>query len=273
MATPAEDLNAKLRQEAMFRPKLVAYNQRLVQDFTRKYAITGLTPDFSEYDEELSTILFDHYKATGEIFSNSLGEEMPDDVSVTDREFEIIAAALLAHFLTRASKVSAEINATTQGDAEDAISFGHAEREATPQLGAVETAAIAGAALSRKLRGRLTATVTTETQVPAEQSKLAEAEVLSGIPPSISTGTLQRVEVTKEWVTVGDDLVRPAHVAADGAIVNINQPFKVGGEQLMVPGDESLGATAGNIINCRCSAEYDTDEIVNLRQERAAWQL
>ena len=79
---------------------------------------------------------------------------------------------------------------------------------------------------------------------------------------------MRDVAVTKTWVTVGDERVRPAHVAADDQIVNINQPFRVGGELLFIPGDTSLGATVGNVIRCRCAAVTDKGEVFAIRREQ-----
>lgn len=58
----------------------------------------------------------------------------------------------------------------------------------------------------------------------------------------------------KEWITRGDDLVRPAHRDADGQVRASGEPFEVGGEELRFPRDESLGATIGNTANCRCAS-------------------
>jgi HK97 family phage portal protein len=60
----------------------------------------------------------------------------------------------------------------------------------------------------------------------------------------------------KAWLSSHGPNVRPAHAAAEQATIDnpipLDQPFEVGGEQLMYPGDDSLGASAGNIINCQC---------------------
>lgn len=58
--------------------------------------------------------------------------------------------------------------------------------------------------------------------------------------------------ITKVWRAVGDSKTRPAHRAASGQVRLLDEPFIVGGEKLMYPGDWSLGASAGNTINCRC---------------------
>ncbi len=51
---------------------------------------------------------------------------------------------------------------------------------------------------------------------------------------------------------MGDEVVREAHVLADGQIVPLEDFFFVDGESLFEPGDPR--GSAGNIINCRCSS-------------------
>lgn len=55
----------------------------------------------------------------------------------------------------------------------------------------------------------------------------------------------------KEWLSTQDDRVRPAHAAADGQIVGLDQPFIVGSSLLMFPGDKS--AFVEDWIQCRCT--------------------
>jgi len=55
----------------------------------------------------------------------------------------------------------------------------------------------------------------------------------------------------KRWVTARDEAVRDAHASdGEGQVVAINEPFIVGGEELMFPGDPQ--ASAENTVNCRC---------------------
>ena len=54
-----------------------------------------------------------------------------------------------------------------------------------------------------------------------------------------------------EWLATRDDRVRPAHADADGQVVKVGSPFKVGGESLLYPHDPN--GSAGNTINCRCT--------------------
>jgi vacuolar-type H+-ATPase subunit H len=65
-------------------------------------------------------------------------------------------------------------------------------------------------------------------------------------------------KMKKQWVSTADDRSRDEHLQADGQIVDIDKPFRVGGEDLMYPGDES--GSAGNTINCRCTMVNIVDD-------------
>lgn len=60
----------------------------------------------------------------------------------------------------------------------------------------------------------------------------------------------------KVWNTIIDGREREWHNEANQTVLPINEPFEVGGELLMYPLDTSLGASADNIANCRCTATY-----------------
>lgn len=62
------------------------------------------------------------------------------------------------------------------------------------------------------------------------------------------------VDLVKEWGATEDARTRPDHAQADGQLREIDEPFDVGGEKLMFPGDPS--GSAGQVINCRCVALY-----------------
>lgn len=65
------------------------------------------------------------------------------------------------------------------------------------------------------------------------------------------------IVLKKEWQSAHDARTRDAHIAADGQKVEVEQPFIVGGERLMNPGDPS--GSAWNIMNCRCTTVADID--------------
>ena len=96
--------------------------------------------------------------------------------------------------------------------------------------------------LRKKQSGRVDTIKITETQTAAEGSK------------EIAKKAEEKDK--KVWITVLDSKVRDSHVFAHGQEKLIDQPFEVGGEALKHPGDGSLGASIGNVVNCRCSAIY-----------------
>ncbi|MGK5512197.1 phage minor head protein [Brevibacillus formosus] len=57
----------------------------------------------------------------------------------------------------------------------------------------------------------------------------------------------------KRWRAANNKRTRKDHKEANGQTVDINKPFKVGGEKLMHPGDPS--ASAKQIVKCRCTMQ------------------
>lgn len=66
----------------------------------------------------------------------------------------------------------------------------------------------------------------------------------------------------KQWAAFIDDKTRDSHADANGQVRDFDEPFDVGGVQLMHPGDPS--GPAAEIINCRCDElpVIDGDETV-----------
>ena len=58
----------------------------------------------------------------------------------------------------------------------------------------------------------------------------------------------------KQWITAIDGRERPAHNAANGQIVDFDDYFLVGGEQLKRAGDPR--GSAANVVNCRCAIAH-----------------
>jgi hypothetical protein len=65
-----------------------------------------------------------------------------------------------------------------------------------------------------------------------------------------------KLDVEKEWITRRDGLVRDPHRRIDGKRVQFTKQFVVGGYKMDYPADTKYGATAGLVVNCRCSLIY-----------------
>lgn len=77
------------------------------------------------------------------------------------------------------------------------------------------------------------------TEVHAASSFATQAAVRStGLPGLV-----------REWIAMADERVRSDHRHAHGQTRGMDEPFDVGGEELMFPGDPN--GSAANVINCR----------------------
>ena len=73
--------------------------------------------------------------------------------------------------------------------------------------------------------------------------------------------------MTKVWTTVGDDRVRLDHQDVDGVSMPVDQPFNVGGDDLMYPGDPN--GSEEEIANCVTSGMMAA--LPDLRAATARW--
>lgn len=68
------------------------------------------------------------------------------------------------------------------------------------------------------------------------------------------SGEVSGVVMEKVWITAIDGRERDSHRNASGEAVPLNGFFNVGGEKMAFPGDKLNGASAGNLVNCRCGS-------------------
>lgn len=86
---------------------------------------------------------------------------------------------------------------------------------------------------------------------------IARTEVVSASNlASLNAARATNLRLNKRWVATRDARTRSRHASAHGQIRPLDEPFAVGGQRLMYPGDTSLGATADNVIQCRCTQTF-----------------
>jgi len=69
----------------------------------------------------------------------------------------------------------------------------------------------------------------------------------------------------QEWIDSGDNRVRAGkfnhrNVDIGNGKIGLNDAFSVSGQKMRFPRDTSLGASAGNVINCRCTVGFIDEE-------------
>jgi uncharacterized protein with gpF-like domain len=96
--------------------------------------------------------------------------------------------------------------------------------------------------------------------IPRRSEVIARTEVIAASNLGSYAGAKSTgLELNKMWISTIDKRTRIDpfnHLAMMGVTVPMDEPFVVSGEKLMFPGDISLGATAGNVIQCRCTIGY-----------------
>jgi hypothetical protein len=110
----------------------------------------------------------------------------------------------------------------------------------------------------------------------ARSLRIVRTEVGGAQQAAHLSGAREAGMTHKKWVSVVDDRTRqypPRRFpyrgfdhrlpwdeqtgnGTNGQVVPISRPFRVSGELLQHPGDSSLGASAGNVVACRCVARY-----------------
>lgn len=132
-----------------------------------------------------------------------------------------------------------QITNTTQKDIRRIINQGVAQGLSEREIGrAIRDIA------PTKSASRAQTIARTETHAASQAAAQASAEAVD----------LQMVRV---WVSAQGERTREDHAQADGQVRGMHEPFQVGGESLMFPGDP--GGSPEQVVNCRCCVVYELE--------------
>lgn len=226
----ARELAQKLRLEKAFRREVNSIFARMIGDYRITLAGTGNIPSSSKFLADWQAALRKHYERVQKAFSGEVLEQQEkcnpawyERKQTEDEETEAGRAAIFALALQQwreehVGRGAQFITETNQSDFEEAfIQAQQLIREQELPTDNRTLAATAVAILARKFRGRVPGILMLETQQAAESTKLIEANVLKDLQPfPTSRFGVGDTQAIKDWFTVGDDIVRDIHVAADG---------------------------------------------------------
>ena len=85
---------------------------------------------------------------------------------------------------------------------------------------------------------------------------MAENEVNTAINHARYMEAVNGGKTMKLWESIIDEATRKDHREINGKYIPIGQAFHVGDSWMMFPKDTSLGASANQIVNCRCTVIY-----------------
>ncbi len=260
-AQAESELRRKMRLERIMMPSIRSVFAQMVGEYVDQLSAIGSAPQATDYMDEWRAILRRQYRRVGKEFLNTQRESKFYDILLEtkqDLSAEQSAALTTAYALWARQYGIEQANFITQTNQKNFVeAFQKASTQAEEQfqetgtqLSTAALAALAGLQLRKLFNARAGAIANVQTQAPAEEAKQREAVTIAqaeGVAPET---------LDKSWLTVGDSDVRLSHSLANGQTRPENAAFSVEGENLRYPGDNSLGATIGNTINCRCSAVY-----------------
>ena len=187
------------------------------------------------------------YRINSEFMANSIKEGIFPVLSKS--EIKAILTEQITPFKKLAIdtlKDSAEIKQALTRELTSAIMQG----ESIPQI-------------AKRIRGTFESNLTRSVKIARTETTRVENSARQDVAEQASK---EGLPMKKKWVSTSDDRTRPAHNAADGQVVDYNEPFIVDGEELMYPGDES--GSASNVINCRCTMVSFVDKDALEKQKR-----
>ncbi len=241
------------RQLKLTLSKFFKQYQKEIFDF---YGKTGILRLNIEKNAQMQDILLNHYKNVSNRFRSSLRDRIgiPLNNNLVDNELDVM---IDYHANNQAHQNMREIMRTTENDITKSIKRAEAFFAAIGFLATRKQIAIEAQKIFRNFwQNRIDTIVLTETQMSAETTKFEEAKSLIVVNAEFPSGLIiSDQNIAKSWVAILDGKTREWHREADGQTVNLAESFIVKNEELLYPSDSSRGASAENIINCRCSAE------------------
>lgn len=192
----------------------------------------------NDQQKDLETVLMDLYTDVSLDIGGQVAAQLSNKKGAISDFIAKFGQAQLNYLLTLAGTKIKQIASVTLAKIRLELTEGVANGESIPQL------------------AKRIDSLYLEQIIPNRSTTIARTEVVaSSNYSSIQAAQQSGLTLTKVWLATEDSRTRPAHAAADGQEVGMDEAFDVGGEALQYPGDSDNGS-AENIVNCRCTVFY-----------------
>ena len=192
-----------------------------------KLGLLDFKKEVKIFSKEALPMMTEILKEAGDLALEQVGKKS------FKKEFEIADPVTVEWLKNKSITFAEEVNETTIDKLKNKLSAGILEGESIDELAKRVLAVY-------------------ELRINSSSKTIARTEVLSANNAGTVFGYKQSGLVAKkEWLATRDSRTRDSHNSADGQVVAIDKKFSVNGEQLDFPGDPD--ASAGEIINCRCT--------------------
>lgn len=224
-------------------PKLVSQHKALREEDV--FALLEACRWEALWDE-----LASHYKEIVKEFGQRAVDIANDRLNI-NISFDLLDPRVVQFLESDAGKLIKDINGTTLRHLREQLVEGVNEGESIPKLAKRISEVFSEA------KGRRSVVIARTEVVRASNFGAYEGMRQGGVPK-------------REWLATRDDRVRDSHLAADGQIVGIDQPFTLGsGVQTMYPGASGVPEED---IQCRCTTApvFDERSLYDTEEKRAA---
>jgi uncharacterized protein with gpF-like domain len=231
------------RLEVGFRARIRAEIARAMDDMARVFELTGEVPPARDHYASIEAIFRAMAIAAATTFGARVAGQGKQGATVLEtKDFaETMTRLALSYIAGEAIRRRiASIADTTRNQIVQAVARGYAEGLAQDGV-----ADMIRAAIPSMSSYRAEVIARTETHGAANFGAMEAAR---------ETG----IDLRREWVSAEDERTRDSHVAANGQIVGMDEPFAVGDALLMYPGDPD--GPAAEVISCRCAVAFIVDD-------------
>lgn len=268
----------KLKYELKLERKLKAVFNRIADDLVMVYTETGEIPSLEDFEQELEVILKKAYREVANYSSKHYERELQKQQDEGNNSAILLLLLLLRKDITRKIFVNINKNIRSVAPAQVGYILNTTKKVIVSEIDrailqrqegeVINNSTIIGRAIPRiKEKNATRAGLISEMEIGTGFALGTEVENLefsvivddakknSKILANLSQedfALFMLIEMEKTWITMLDPKVRDMHISAHGQKKPILRPFVVGGELLMEPKDTKLGASLGNVINCRC---------------------
>jgi len=250
-----EQLRIRTNYERKLERQVFNLLERTSRDSSKAFAESGRIPEITSFASELRSILDPHYRDVLEKFALMVLENQKQTPAI-DR--------LIQQFLkTQGANAIRNITSSTRSKINSIIRKGNRSGSSVDSIARSIREGTGGLIA----RNRAATIARTETHNAASFAQM-----------EIAKDSLPQDGLMKQWVSVGDNRTRNAHVRANGQLVGIDEKFElvVGGIKYFMDRPADPNGGPANVINCRCAVvfvypEDEVDETRPLRSKEKPW--
>ena len=237
-----EQLRIRTNYERKLERQVFNLLERTSKDSSEAFAESGRIPQITSFASELRSILDPHYRDVLEKFALMVLENQKQTPAI-DR--------LIQRFLTtQGANAIRNITSSTRAKINFIVKKGNRSGSSVDSIARSIREGTGGLIA----RNRAATIARTETHNAASFAQM-----------EIAKDSLPQDGLMKQWVSVGDNRTRNAHVRANGQLVGIDEKFElvVGGIKYFMDRPADPNGGPANVINCRCAVVfvYPEDEV------------